>query len=91
MRWLNRFSGYLQRVLTYEDPVHQAKARSLIPVTKLHSLAFQRLKEMSVCTTDTEKVEAKGGAKEKTKASKALDFNVRKGGLIAITFTLLSK
>uniref|UniRef100_A0A6A7FUE5 Peptide-N(4)-(N-acetyl-beta-glucosaminyl)asparagine amidase n=3 Tax=Hirondellea gigas TaxID=1518452 RepID=A0A6A7FUE5_9CRUS len=45
IQWLSRFTGYLQRVLSYEDPVHQARARSLIPVARLHGQALVALKE----------------------------------------------
>ena len=74
MHWLNRFSGYLQRVLSYEDPQHQAKARSLIPIPKLNSQASRRLKEVSASEELQKTNEAVAGAK--SKVAKPLDFNV---------------
>jgi len=72
MHWLNRYTGYLQRVLTYEDPVHQAKARSLIPIPKLHIKALHRLKDDESLRKDSN-----DAMKDQTKATKPLDFNVR--------------
>ncbi|XP_018015644.1 peptide-N(4)-(N-acetyl-beta-glucosaminyl)asparagine amidase isoform X2 [Hyalella azteca] len=73
-RWLSRFQGYLQRVLTYEDPVNQAKARSLIPMARLHSAANTQLKQALLARKEG----AKGEAKVKEpheRLDKPLDLN----------------
>lgn len=67
--WLSRFTGYLQRVLTYEEPAHQARARTLIPFAKLHSLALQRLKAQK----EEEEAAAKQGEVYASKSTEAQD------------------
>lgn len=68
--WLSRFTGYLQRVLTYEEPAHQARARTLIPFAKLHSLALQRLKAQK---EEEEAAAAKQGEVDASKSTEAQD------------------
>lgn len=81
MKWLGRFTGYLQRVLTYEDPVHQAKARVLIPIGKLHSLALQRLKEEAglrqLQNTLKASSDEKAGKSETKDSSSTLNKNLK--------------